>query len=176
MKALFLDRDGVLNIENPGGYITVVADFQFYEGVQRAVAQLQPHFDAIFLVTNQRCVGKGMITTENLDAMHSYMNEQLSGAIRKIYYAPSLETEHPDRKPNTGMALQAKRDYPNIDFEQSTMVGNNLSDMEFGKRMGMHTVLLSTTQPAFTLPHHLIDEQFDSLLAFSNTFTITNER
>jgi D-glycero-D-manno-heptose 1,7-bisphosphate phosphatase len=61
------------------------------------------------------------------------------------------------------MALQAKEDISSIDFTKSIMVGNNLSDMLFGKRMKMHTVFLTTTNKAFELPHDTIDEQFPSL-------------
>jgi histidinol phosphatase-like enzyme len=69
-----------------------------------------------------------------------------------------------NRKPNTGMAIQAREDFPLIDYKRSVMVGNSVSDMEFGKRMAMHTVFLTTKHEPFVLPHDLIDEQYPSLL------------
>jgi len=66
------------------------------------------------------------------------------------------------------MALQAKEDFDSIDFKKSVMIGNNLSDMEFGKRMGMKTVFLTTTKGKMPLPHELIDMQCDSLQEWCN--------
>ena len=66
--------------------------------------------------------------------------------IDEIYYAPDLESDAHHRKPNTGMGLQAKQDFPSIDFSKSVMVGNNFSDMDFGKRLGMKTVFVETTK------------------------------
>jgi D-glycero-D-manno-heptose 1,7-bisphosphate phosphatase len=61
------------------------------------------------------------------------------------------------------MALQAREDFPHIDFHKSVIVGNSMSDMEFGKRLAMHTVFLTTKHEPYELPHDLIDEQFPSL-------------
>jgi HAD superfamily hydrolase (TIGR01662 family) len=69
---------------------------------------------------------------------------QNGGRIDKIYFAPNLESEnHPDRKPNPGMAWQALKDYPDIDFERSIMIGDSLSDMQFGKNAEMVTIFLT---------------------------------
>jgi histidinol phosphatase-like enzyme len=73
------------------------------------------------------------------------------------------------RKPNTGMALKAQEDFKDIDFARSVMIGNNYSDMKFGRSMGMKTVFLHTTQPAQELPNEWIDEQYDSLASWIKT-------
>jgi histidinol phosphatase-like enzyme len=65
------------------------------------------------------------------------------------------------------MALAAREDFPEIDFARSVMVGNNLSDMEFGRNAGMHTVFLKTTSPGQPLPHPSIDLAFSSLYDFA---------
>lgn len=166
MTALFLDRDGVINEEKDGSYIFHKDEFVFYSGAVEAVVGLSRKFDYVFIVTNQRGVGRGYMTEAALLEIHDHLTEEIvaaGGHITRIYFAPSVDSNHSHRKPNTGMALDAKNDFPDIEFDKSIMVGNNLSDMQFGKSMGMKTIFLSTTQPAIPLPHKLIDEQYDSL-------------
>jgi histidinol-phosphate phosphatase family protein len=168
--ALFLDRDGVINEEKDGSYIFHKDEFVFYSGAEAALAKLSGQFDYVFIVTNQRGIGRGLMTEAALHEIHDYLTATIElhgGKIHKIYFAPSADSGHSHRKPNTGMALDALNDFPDIEFDKSIMVGNNLSDMKFGKAMGMKTIFLSTTQPAFTLPHELIDEQYDSLKSFA---------
>jgi len=62
------------------------------------------------------------------------------GKIDAVYYCTDKDENSPDRKPNTGMGLQARKDFPDIDFSRSYMVGDSPSDMEFGRRLGMNTV------------------------------------
>lgn len=172
MRALFLDRDGVINIEKDGSYIFGPDELHFYEGALEAIAKARQHFDIVLVVTNQRGIGRGMMTEEALKEIHASLLLSLQnkgGHIEAFYFAPSIDNNNELRKPNTGMALQAKADYPAIDFSRSVMIGNNLSDMQFGKKMGMHTVFLHTTKEKIDLPHELIDEQFDSLASWSKT-------
>jgi HAD superfamily hydrolase (TIGR01662 family) len=89
------------------------------------------------------------------------------GRIDKIYYCTDMEADSPCRKPNPGMALQAARDFPDIDLRRSVMVGNNLSDMGFGRNVGMVTVFLSTTSPETAFPDDRIDARFKDLHAFA---------
>ncbi len=166
---LFLDRDGVINIEKQGDYIRHVAEFVLYDGVPEALSLLTKKFARILVVTNQRGIGRGLMTANDLDAIHQHLSELAEKAGAKIdayYFAPDADKEAINRKPNTGMALQAKRDFPGIDFANSVMVGNNLSDMQFGKRMGMQTVFLRTTHPS-QQPDTVIDHFYDSLLDFA---------
>ncbi len=176
---LFLDRDGVLNEEAVGSYILSPEEFLFYDGVLPAVKELTGLFGTTIIVTNQRGVGRGLMTLENLRDIHRHMRteiEEAGGRIDKIYAATALETGDHNRKPNIGMGIQSREDFPHIDFSKSVMVGNNLSDMEFGKRLGMHTVLLSTTSPAVELPHNLVDAQFDNLPAWVASLEVLKER
>jgi D-glycero-D-manno-heptose 1,7-bisphosphate phosphatase len=169
---LFLDRDGVINEEIEGTYVTGWKEFRFYKGSVEAIAALGKIFGNIIVVTNQRGVGKGIMSMEDLKEIHRNMLEgvtQQGGRIDRIYSCTAVENEDNNRKPNTGMALQAREDFQDIDFRKSVMVGNNLSDMLFGKRMAMHTVFLSTTKDPYVLPHELIDEQFESLKLWSDS-------
>lgn len=166
MKALFLDRDGVINEEKDGSYIFHKNEFVFYPGAIAALVSLAKKFDYVFIVTNQRGVGRGYMTETALLEIHDYLTEEVvtaGGHITRIYFAPSIDSNHSHRKPNIGMALDAQQDFPDIEFDKSVMVGNNLSDMQFGKTMGMKTIFLHTTQGKVALPHPLIDEQYDSL-------------
>ena len=169
---LFLDRDGVINEENIGSYITKWDEFSFCTGSLSALKQLSEVFGKIVVVTNQRGVGKGIMTLDDLKGIHQNMIDGVSdagGRIDKIYACTALEDDDHNRKPNTGMANQAQEDFPEIDFKRSIIVGNNLSDMEFGRRAGMYTIFLSTTQGPVELPHDLIDEQYSSLQMWART-------
>jgi histidinol-phosphate phosphatase family protein len=173
---LFLDRDGVINEEHVGSYITNVEEFVFCKGSLAAIRQLSDMFGRIVVVTNQRGVGKGIMAVEDLRAIHHEMNEKVTaegGRIDKIYSCTSLDDHDHNRKPNTGMAIQAKQDYPEIDLRRSVMVGNNISDMEFGKKAGMFTVFLTSTHKPYDLPHDLIDAQFPSLLQWAKSLAAT---
>ena len=167
---LFLDRDGVLNYEKPEDYIYNYREFVFYEGVLDALADLATRFALIILTTNQRGIGKGLMTVADLDDIHAGMMEEISkagGRIDRIYSANALHNEDPYRKPNPGMAFLAKMDFPGIDFSRSLMVGNNISDMDFGRNVGMFTVFVKTTHPDFPLPHPSIDLAYNSLYDFA---------
>lgn len=175
MSTLFLDRDGVINIEKNGSYIFSKDEFIPYEGAIEAIAKAAKIFNRIIIITNQRGIGKGLMTEENLFEIHEYLQSLLAPYQTKIdgfYFAPNIESDHPNRKPNIGMGLQAQRDFPEIDFRESTMIGNNLSDMQFGKNLGMDTVFLHTTGPKQNLPNPLIDQQFSSLIAWADQLTI----
>ncbi len=169
---LFLDRDGVINVEAVGHYITSWEEFEFCEGVLPAMKMLSEIFGRIVIVTNQRGVGRGIMSLETLRDIHSRTKSAVldaGGRVDRIYAATAVSDDDHNRKPNTGMALQAREDFPEIDFRKSVMVGNAMSDMEFGKRLAMHSVFLTTKLGPFELPHDLIDEQFPSLLAWSKS-------
>lgn len=179
MKVLFLDRDGVINVENENGYILQVDKFQFYPGVSEAIQQLNAFFEKTIVVTNQRCVGKGLITHSDLHGIHQFMIDSLAqndAHINDVFYAPALEDDDMDRKPNVGMGLKAKEKYPDIDFNASWMVGNNLSDMKFGKKLGMKTVFLCTTSDYNDISHsEWCDYKFLSLYDFAVFITAQKE-
>lgn len=169
---LFLDRDGVINIENVGSYITEWNDFKFCEGTLPTLATLSKLFGKVVVVTNQRGVGRGIMTLDALREISANMKGAVAaegGRIDKVYVCTAVEDSDNNRKPNSGMALQAKEDFPEIDFKKSIMVGNSISDMEFGKRLGMHTVFLTTKHEPFSLPHQLIDEQYHSLMEWGQS-------
>ncbi len=167
---LFLDRDGVINHEKEMDYVLNYDEFIFYEGAKEALRIFDETFSTIIIVTNQRGIGKERMTEEDLTDIHTKMIGEIvseEGRIDKIYYSTSLDNDDPLRKPQSGMALLAKKDFPQINFSTSIMVGNNVSDMLFGRNTGMHTVFLKTTSPDLELPHAAIDLSFNSLIDFA---------
>lgn len=167
---LFIDRDGVINEETVGEYVLNWDQFIFSKGSLESFKKLSDVFGRLILVTNQRGVGKGLMTKESLDSIHYEMQREVAiagGHIEKIYYCTAVENTCFDRKPNPGMALQAKHEFPEIDFRKSIMVGNKPSDMRFGRAAGMFTVFLTTTNPDQPFPHADIDLRFSSLAAFA---------
>ncbi|HYE56542.1 MAG TPA: HAD family hydrolase [Chitinophagaceae bacterium] len=167
---LFLDRDGVINHEKYQDYVYHYGEFMFYEGAKDAIRYLSTRFQRIIIITNQRGVGRELMTEDALIAIHNQMLadiEAAGGRIHKIYYCTSTDNLHPNRKPNPGMFHEAKKDFPDIEPSRSIMVGNNLSDMQFGRNAGMHTVFVRTTNPEQTTPHPLIDLAFNDLQAFA---------
>jgi D-glycero-D-manno-heptose 1,7-bisphosphate phosphatase len=172
---LFLDRDGVINEEKHNSYIFHYGEFTFLPQVKEALKIFAATFGRIVVVTNQRGIGKGLMTTTDLRDIHEKMVGAIvlaGGRIDRIYYADAFEKDHSLRKPKTGMALAARADFPEIDFQRSLMVGNNISDMEFGKNAGMHTVFLRTTQPELALPHPSIDLVFNTLYDFAKSLLL----
>ncbi len=170
---LFLDRDGVINHEKKADYILNWQEFKFYDGVTEALHILNNIFGTIVMVTNQKGIGKKLMSVDDLTNIHNNMLQTVAaagGRVDKIYYCSDLEDASPNRKPNPGMAYQAKADFASIDFSKSIMVGNKLSDMGFGRNAGIPTVFLATTNPETPFPHPDIDARFNSLIEFAKAF------
>lgn len=143
---LFLDRDGTINRRLIDDYVKNIDEFEFLPNALEGIFELSPLFDTIVIVTNQQCIDREIITHEELKLVHDHMMDGIEaahGRIDQIYYCPHLAVFEPVcRKPNPGMALQAQEEFPNIDFAKSIMVGDTLSDMQFGTRLGMTTALV----------------------------------
>lgn len=141
---LFLDRDGVINQRKSSGYIQNRAEFQFLSKNLSIFKNISYFFGTVVVVTNQQGIAKGLMSESELYEIHDFMISEIvkaGGHINKVYFCPDFAYLNPPcRKPNTGMALEAKKDFPHIDFAKSVMVGDSDSDIEFGKRLGMLTV------------------------------------
>ncbi|PID93989.1 MAG: phosphatase [Bacteroidetes bacterium] len=145
---LFLDRDGVINRRIPGGYVRSLEEFELLPGALDALVFFASFFARIFIVSNQQGVGKGVMTSADVDRIHAHLKEQVllrGGRVDGIYYCPALATEKAIcRKPSPGMALQAKRTYPEVDFRRSVMAGDSLSDLIFARDLGMVPLFIET--------------------------------
>jgi histidinol-phosphate phosphatase family protein len=168
---LFLDRDGVINRRIPGGYVTRWEEFEFLPGVLEALRILGRAFGRIIVVSNQQGVGKGLMTASGVELIHNSMIRQIEGArgrIDLVLFSPHLDEEGSlMRKPNTGMAMEAKARFPGIDFGKSVMAGDSGSDMQFGRNAGMKTILISDDEECIRNLAGLYDHSFPDLLSFA---------
>jgi len=167
---LFLDRDGVINEKRVNDYVKNWREFSFIDGALEAISILSSMFGKIIVVTNQRGVGKGFMTELQLLSIHDNLIKEVNesaGRIDKIYYCTDLLESSENRKPNIGMAMKAKSDYPDIEFRKSIIVGDSFSDMIFGDKLGMLRVLINLElNPLCDAKYY--DFAFHSLFEFSN--------
>jgi D-glycero-D-manno-heptose 1,7-bisphosphate phosphatase len=148
--ALFLDRDGVINIDH--AYVHRVQDFVFIDGIFELCRAAQARGRRIFVVTNQAGIGRGYYTEDDFHALSSWMCGvfQTQGvAIDKVYHCPThpehglgaYKTESPLRKPQPGMLLQANAEF-GVDFARSVLIGDKPSDIAAGRAAGVAKNLL----------------------------------
>jgi histidinol-phosphate phosphatase family protein len=169
---LFLDRDGVINKELRDDYVTCWEDFVFEEEALSALAKLSAIFGRIIIVTNQRGIGIQKMTEEDLQAIHNQMYKEIEvagGRIDAIYFAPAADRTDIRRKPNPTMALEAQHDYPEIDLLKSVIVGNSISDMEFGRNAGMTTIFIDEKMKFAGVKTEVMNEIHNSLFDWSNS-------
>ncbi len=146
---MFLDRDGVINRKAPEGqYVTRWEDFYVLPGVVEGITLLNRAGYCVAVVTNQRCVAKGLMAVADLEKMHERMSEFLARAgatVDAIYYCPhELGQSCSCRKPAPGMLLDAARSR-GIELPASWMIGDSDIDIEAGKNAGCRTVRLLTS-------------------------------
>jgi histidinol-phosphate phosphatase family protein len=146
IRYVFLDREGILNLKPPEGqYVTVWERFKLLPGVEPAIARLNHAGFAAIVVTNQRGVALGRMTQADLDEIHKRLCQHLAnhGAhLDAIYVCPHDEEQCHCRKPDTGLFEQAFADFPDARPENSVMIGDSLSDIEAGTRVGMATIFV----------------------------------
>ena len=154
---LFIDRDGVINERNFEGYILDKKSFIFKKGVLEVSASLFSKFKYVIVVTNQQCVGKGLITSDQLNDIHEFMVAcfaKYNAKIDMVLVAPEVNGPNSDlRKPSPKMAHKAKDTMKDIDFSKSIMVGDSDTDIEFGKNLEMKTVLVESRENCASSPN-----------------------
>ena len=170
---LFLDRDGVINEKIDNNYVGNWKQFQFRDGALEMIKKLSSLTGRTVIVTNQRGIGRGLMTEDDLACIHDNMKLAISnsgGNIDGIYHCPHIiEDNCKCRKPQTGLALKAQDDFPQINFQKSLMIGDSISDMEFAKRLGMTKVLIANN---FPIPNNdLIDYYFSDLRMLTRNIT-----
>lgn len=146
-ETLLLDRDGTINVHILGDYVRKWEDFEFIPEVLEIFPKFAQHFKHIFIVTNQRGIGKGKYTKKDLADVHSRMIaeiEKVGGRIDGIYYCSALTEEDIRRKPGRGMFDDILRDYPDIDPAKTLMIGDGDVDMNFAKNCGIKGVKIDS--------------------------------
>jgi D-glycero-D-manno-heptose 1,7-bisphosphate phosphatase len=171
LRAVFLGRNGVINRQMPEGhYVTAWQYFELLPGVPGAIARLNLAGLRVLIVSNQRGIALGLYTAADVDAIHTQMQRVLSvfGAhIDGIYFCPHDKGECNCRKPLPGLFEQAQAQFPNLQPADSLMIGDSLSDIEFGRNLGLQTVLITGSQehqkPEAIRAAGLADLRFSSL-------------
>lgn len=147
---LFLDRDGVINERIFDNYVLDWSSFRFTEGLLEKAQIIGSAFERVIVVTNQQCIAKGLISQQQLDDIHQQMCAELHKAglhIDHVFVATEFKNGLPPRrKPQPQMALEAQEMFPAIDFSKSVMVGDTNTDIQFGQRLGMFTVLVESKE------------------------------
>lgn len=165
---IFLDRDGVINKKRDNDYVKSWEEFEFLPDALSALRFISEFFGRVIVVTNQQGVGKELMTKDDLKDIHQKMKAEVKeagGKIDRIYYCPDLEEdESPCRKPEIGMGLWAKRDFPEIDFSKSIMVGDSPSDIKFGVNLGMKTFLITQDEKALASSDFCVSSLLDFIM------------
>ena len=171
LKTVFLDRDGVINRKMPEGqYVTGWEHFHLLPGVPEAIAALNRKGLRVLVVTNQRGIALGLYSSADVEAIHVKLQLALaeSGAhVDGFYFCPHDKRQCNCRKPGPGLFEQAKADFPEITPETSVIIGDSLSDIEFGHHLGMRTIFIEGNRehqkPGAAKAAELADRSFPTL-------------
>ena len=175
LRTVFLDRDGVLNRKLPEGeYVSAWEHFNLLPGAAEAIAKLKWAGLRILIVSNQRGVALGLYRAEDVDRIHAQLQEELAahGAqIDGFYFCPHDKGACNCRKPLPGLFQQAQSQFPDIQAETSLMIGDSLSDIKFGRNLGMNTIFIDgdikareCRKPGARRAAELADKRFDTLI------------
>ena len=151
-KAIFLDRDGVINevLTNRVKFVNKPQELYFLPGVPEAIKKLNDYFDFIFVVTNQGGVGLGFMKESQLKKIHDYMIAELKkqgATIHDVAYCPHKPKAGCEcRKPKSKLILDLSEKY-DVELSQSYMVGDTDTDIIAGKRVGTKGVFLGKSDP-----------------------------
>ncbi|MBX3043597.1 MAG: HAD family hydrolase [Candidatus Kapabacteria bacterium] len=149
-KAVFFDRDGIINKRILGDYVKIISDFELNPEIPEILKFVKDRGFLAIIISNQQGVGKGIMSKKNLDDVHNYMQNlllQKSGvAFDDIYVCTELASSDSfNRKPNPGMILSAAEKY-NIDLHSSIMIGDTDSDILAARNAGVCSILVAESQ------------------------------
>ena len=143
-KAIFLDRDGVIN-KNRDDYVKSTKELEIFSNIGKEILKLKMKGFLIIVITNQSVINRKIITIRELEEIHSTIQKFLiksKTSIDKFYFCPHRPDENCDcRKPKPGLILQAINEF-SIDVSKSWMVGDSKTDIQAGEKAGCKTILL----------------------------------
>ena len=180
--ALFLDRDGVINVDH--GYVHRPDQFEFIDGIFDLCRRARDLGYLIVVVTNQAGIGRGYYTEQAFHELTEWMKQRFRDEgidIAAVYFCPHhaehgvgmYRSECEWRKPNPGMLLAAAREH-GIDLSVSVLVGDKVSDIEAGRRAGLNSVI-RVGQDFTALTDVLVDGQLHARHDLNQTSTIQSE-
>ncbi|WP_025847905.1 D-glycero-alpha-D-manno-heptose-1,7-bisphosphate 7-phosphatase [Paenibacillus ehimensis] len=173
-KALFLDRDGVINVEK--NYVYKIEDFEFVDGIFQTLKYFQDEGYLLIIITNQAGIGRGYYTEEDFHKLNNWMLDRFNEKgikITKVYYCPyhpvhgigQYKKDSFDRKPNPGMILKAKEEFE-IDLTNSLLVGDKISDIEAGEKANMKKLFLLGSMEVKQLKRIIYLDKLSELINF----------
>jgi D-glycero-D-manno-heptose 1,7-bisphosphate phosphatase len=177
LSTVFLDRDGVLNRKMPEGhYVVSWSDFHVLAGVPEAIARLNQAGLRVVVVSNQRGIALGLYTAADVEAIHTAFQRLLISQhahIDAFFFCPHGLGQCNCRKPLSGLFEQAVARFPSITAATSVMIGDSIVDMEFGRRLGITTILIDSNpehhnNPANQSAQDSADFRFPSLQEAAN--------
>lgn len=150
-KCIFIDRDGTLNIEK--NYLHKIEEFEWEPGAKEALRVFKKLGYTVIIITNQAGIGRGYYTEKDVDILHKHMIEELKKdeiTIDAVYYCPhypggieEYNIECSCRKPGIGNFERGRKEF-DIDYSQSYMIGDRITDLEPAVRLGMVPVMVKT--------------------------------
>ena len=163
MRAIFLDRDGVI-CENRPDHVKSWGEFRFLPGTIPGLAQLARTDFASVVVTNQAAINRGIVTASTVTGIHDRMASEVrraGGRIDRVYICPHRPDEECScRKPRPGMLVQAAVDM-SIDLKRSYLIGDATTDMQAGLAMGCQCFMVLTGRGLKQSPKAMMDVQSD---------------
>ncbi len=149
-KAIFLDRDGVINSDKGHYYIYKIEDFKINKGIVESLKKFQENNYLLIIISNQGGVSKGIYTIEQVEEVHNYLKKYLKKyniELTEIYYCPHHSSNEKClcRKPNTLLLEKAIARF-NIDVSASYLIGDGERDIEAGNKVGLHTIKINANE------------------------------
>mgnify|MGYP001090538429 CR=1 FL=1 len=152
-KAIFLDRDGVINEERKD-YVKNVKEFKIKSDVGKTIKILKDHGFLVIIITNQSAINRKILSVQKLNEIHDYFNNYLkkyNTFVDGIYFCPHTPNENCEcRKPKPGLLLKAKKDFDML-FKDSWMIGDSQTDIEVAKTVGCNSILLASNDNLFQI-------------------------
>ncbi len=146
VDTIFLDRDGVINEKIDGGYVTRLSELKILDGVTGWLRGKAAEEKQFFVITNQRGIGRGIMTEEDLSIIHGEISDLLAVhgvQITSFYHCPDTEKTSWRRKPNPGMLEEAFSANPGLKKETSVLIGDSLTDLQAAGAFGIRSIWLT---------------------------------
>jgi len=158
-KAIFLDRDGVINEERKD-YVKNLNEFIILKGVSKAIKLLKQNNFLVVIITNQSAINRKLLTVDELNKIHNYLQDILkkdNAMCDAIYYCPHKPDDNCDcRKPKPGLLLRAAQEN-NIDLQKSFLIGDSMTDIEAASEAGCKGILLKKNESLLDLVENLLN-------------------